>query len=249
MPERLFQPGDIVFKPGDSANEAYLIHSGSVEVLADSGGRLLHVALCGPGDIFGEMSLIEEWSRWLTARVCSPCRATPLSRAEFLHFMTSNPEQCHRYLRSLFARLRKSNLGPGGAKDPQPQLTPLFSVTIRPLTIQAAQSLPGEILSVGRYPFRIGRAMESLGSRVSDSNDLSILDTQPFNVSRTHAAIDMIADGSLVVVDRGSHLGTIVNEQRLRGDSFTRQAKLLAGDNSLVLGGRQSPFRFCIRVG
>jgi CRP-like cAMP-binding protein len=248
MPERLFQPGDIIFRPGDPATEAYLILSGAVEVLARSGDQFVRVALCGPGDIFGEMSLIEERAHNLIALASTPCRATTLSRSEFVHFLTHNPEQCQRYLRSLFTRLRESSEGLNDADDPEPQ-TPLgSSLTIRPLTVRAAKSISEKALSVARYPFRIGRAPEGPDADGAEANDLSILDSKPFNVSRTHAAIDSMEDGSLVVVDRGSHLGTIVNGQRIRGDSSTRHVKLLPGENTLVLGSRNSPFQFRITI-
>jgi CRP-like cAMP-binding protein len=249
MPERLFQPGDIIFQPGDPAEEAYLILSGSVEVFDRSGDRFVRIARFGPGEIFGEMSLIEKRARLLTARVSSPCRATTLSRSEFVHFLTCNPEQCQRYLQSLFGRMRKSSERLEGAVDPEPQPPRVTPLTIRPLTIRAAKSMPEKILSVARYPFRIGRAKELSDKEAMETNDLSLQDTKPFNVSRNHAAIDAIEDGSLVVVDRGSHLGTIVNEQRIRSDSPPKQVKLLPGDNTLVLGSRNSPFQFQITIG
>lgn len=248
MPERLFQPGDVIFQAGEAAGEAYLILSGTVEMLAYSGDRFLCVAQCGPGDVVGEMSLIEERTRHLTARVSSLCRATPLNRTEFLEYLTRNPERCQRYLQSLFRRLRNASAVPDSANNIPPQRRILYTVTIRPLTKQAEQAIPDKVLTVDRYPFRIGRLMESSETQAADVNDLAIQDTQPFNVSRAHAAIDTAADGTPIVVDRGSHLGTLVNEQRLRALSSIRQAKLRHGDNKLVLGGRNSPFQFCITV-
>ena len=249
MSERLFQAGDIIFRPGDPAAEAYLITSGTVEILAPSGGRLIRVAQYGPGDVFGEMSLIDEGARFLTARVSSPCRATPLSRSEFMHFVTGNPEQCQRYLQSLFARLRKVSPWRNGADNPEAEHPLGPALTIRPLTVRAAKSMSEKVLCVTRYPFRIGRAVEGPDAEGAETNDLSIQDSKPFNVSRSHAAIDAREDGSLIVVERGSHLGTIVNGQRIRGDSSTRQVKLLSGDNTLILGSRNSPFQFRLTVG
>ena len=45
-------------------------------------------------------------------------------------------------------------------------------------------------------------------------NDLYLRDSEPFNVSRNHFSIDM-ARGEVVVVDRGSRLGTIANGKRI----------------------------------
>jgi hypothetical protein len=249
MSERLFQPGDIIFRPGDPAAEAYLILSGTIEILARCEDQLVRVAQYGPGDVFGEMALIEGGTRFLTARVSSSCRATTLNPSEFVQFLTRNPEQCQRYLQSLFGRLRQASLWTRVADDTGRQRPLALPVTILPLTARAAESMPEEVLGVVRYPFRIGRVVEGPDADGAETNDLLIRDSKPFNVSRSHAAIDVMEDGSVVVVDRGSHLGTIVNGQRLRGDSSTRQVKLLSGDNILVLGGRNSPFQFHITVG
>ena len=45
-----------------------------------------------------------------------------------------------------------------------------------------------------------------------DLNDLWLLDQKPFNVSRNHVLIDLDAEGTVVVRDRGSHLGCQVND-------------------------------------
>jgi CRP-like cAMP-binding protein len=248
-PDLLFQPGEVIFRPGDPAGEAYLIVSGSVELLAPSGGRLVRVALCGPGDVFGEMALIEEQPRSLTARATLACRATTLSRPEFEEFLTQNPEKCLGYLRSLFGRLRESSERAAFADGTKPQHPVLVSVTIRPLTPRAAESAGGEVRAVTRYPFRIGRATEGSETPAAEALDLSIRDRGPYYVSRRHAALAQVEGGGLVVLDQGSRLGTLVNGQRIGRGRPAQQAPLPRGDNVLVLGSRDSPFQFEVTVG
>jgi pSer/pThr/pTyr-binding forkhead associated (FHA) protein len=171
-----------------------------------------------------------------------------LSRPEFEEFLTRNPEKCLGYLRSLFGRLRESSERTTFADGTKPQHPVLVTVTIRPLTPRAAESMR-EVLSVTRYPFRIGRATEGSDSPVVESNNLSIRDRRPYHVSRSHAAIDLGEGGGLVVVDRGSRLGTVVNGQRIGRGRPAQQAPLTRGDNVLVLGSRGSPFQFQVTVG
>ena len=247
MPDRFFQPGDVIFRPGEPAGEAYLIVSGSVELLAPSGGRLVRVALCGPGDVFGEMGLIEGMPHSLTARATVYCRAATLSRPDLEHFLAHNPEKCLGYLRSLFGRLREASERAAFADGTKPQHPVLVSVTIRPLTPRAAESM-GEVVSVTRYPFRVGREAELSDPPAAEGNDLSVRDRRPYNVSRSHAAIELGGEG-LEVVDLGSRLGTLVNGRRIGRDWPSRRAPLLRGDNVLVLGSRGSPFRFQVTVG
>jgi pSer/pThr/pTyr-binding forkhead associated (FHA) protein len=171
-----------------------------------------------------------------------------LSRPEFEEFLTRNPEKCLGYLRSLFGRLRQSSERTAFADGTKPQHPVLVSVTVRPLTVRAAESVGGEVLSVTRYPFRIGREVDLSDPPTAEANDLSVRDCVPYNVSRSHAAIDLGGDG-LEVVDLGSRLGTLVNGLRIGRDCPSQRAPLLRGDNVLVLGSRGSPFQFQVTVG
>ncbi|MBY0523066.1 MAG: cyclic nucleotide-binding domain-containing protein [Gemmataceae bacterium] len=60
MTQRLFRSGEVIYSPGDPSDRAYLIESGSVEILGGSPEHPQRVTLLGAGDVFGEMGLIEE---------------------------------------------------------------------------------------------------------------------------------------------------------------------------------------------
>jgi len=69
------QAGDLVFREGDAAREMYVVLDGEVEVLKKSRrGRDMRVAILGPNDCFGEMSLIDVQPRSATVRVLAPAR-------------------------------------------------------------------------------------------------------------------------------------------------------------------------------
>lgn len=68
-------PGAVVFQEGDSGREMYVILDGEVEVLRRSKrGHETRVAMLGPGDWFGEMSILDVLPRSATARVVAPSR-------------------------------------------------------------------------------------------------------------------------------------------------------------------------------
>src|SRR6185295_5282062 len=68
-------PGDAIFREGDAAREMYVVLDGEVEVLKKSRrGRDMRVAILGPSDCFGEMSLIDVQPRSATVRVLAPAR-------------------------------------------------------------------------------------------------------------------------------------------------------------------------------
>src|SRR5262249_46742720 len=72
--------GSIVFKEGDSGREMFLILDGEIEVLRRSKrGHEPCVAMLGPGDWFGEMSILDVLPRSATTRVLSPARLLRLS--------------------------------------------------------------------------------------------------------------------------------------------------------------------------
>ncbi len=69
-------PGDTVFREGDvGAREMYVLLEGEMEVSKRSRrGREMRVAILGPTDCFGEMSMIDMQSRSATVRALAPSR-------------------------------------------------------------------------------------------------------------------------------------------------------------------------------
>ncbi len=253
MKEFAFAAGAIVFRPGDPGDRAFLIREGKIELLRGSDGRETHLATMGPGEVVGEMSLIEERPRALTARAVGAVKATGLTRDEFERMLLTDPATFRMYLKALFERLRalaepvdqpplRAELVPFA----QP-VAPTVQVVIHPLTRRSARTLPDDGLLIPKFPFRIGRASTETEREALDLNDLWLLEDAPFNISRNHAAID-VRGHDVFIRDRGSQLGMYVNEVRIGGHMDRRQADLHEGDNVVVLGGPSSPYQFRIHV-
>jgi CRP-like cAMP-binding protein len=67
--------GDTVFREGDPAREMYVLLDGEIEVVKRSRrGRDQRVAILGPNDCFGEMSIIDMQPRSATVRALAPAR-------------------------------------------------------------------------------------------------------------------------------------------------------------------------------
>jgi len=64
-----FKAGELLFEEGDVGDRAYLIKSGEVEILYKVGNEERVLARLGKGEIFGEMSVIDEQPRMASARV------------------------------------------------------------------------------------------------------------------------------------------------------------------------------------
>jgi CRP/FNR family cyclic AMP-dependent transcriptional regulator len=69
-------PGDTIFREGDgAAREMYVLLEGEMEVSKRSRrGRDMRVAILGPGDWFGEMSVLDMQARSATVRALAPSR-------------------------------------------------------------------------------------------------------------------------------------------------------------------------------
>src|SRR5690606_38385665 len=66
-------PGERVFREGDPPTTAFLIEDGRVEVTAERDGGVIRLATLGPGDLLGEMAVIDEAPRTATATAIEPC--------------------------------------------------------------------------------------------------------------------------------------------------------------------------------
>ena len=75
--------GDVIFREGDPARDMFVVMSGEMEVLKRShSGKDARVALLGPGDWFGEMSILDVQPRSATVRVLAPSRLLRISAAD-----------------------------------------------------------------------------------------------------------------------------------------------------------------------
>jgi len=173
-------------------------------------------------------------------------RLSTWKRGEPMALLLQRPEEAVRYLRTLFERLRGANVlaarSPRAVESTEDQA---FDVVLFGLTPVAAAAAPA--LRLGRLPFRVGRLPVAGEAQPTEVNDLHLSDTQPFNVSRSHFAIERMPDG-VQVRDRGSYLGTIVNGVPLGGHRHVATVPLAVGENEVVAGGPKSPFRFRVVV-
>lgn len=103
------------------------------------------------------------------------------------------------------------------------------------------------MLTIKNFPFKIGRESTHSHRDIFVDNDLFLDDDAPFNVSRNHLSINHI-NNTFYVWDRGSSLGTIVNNEQLGGRISNFKLNLEKGENIVILGDESSPFKFKIIV-
>lgn len=80
MPDSSYQiekrAGEVIFREGDPADCAYVIERGAVEVSVQRDEGAVVLGKLGPGEILGEMAVIDQHSRTATARVTRDCLLT-----------------------------------------------------------------------------------------------------------------------------------------------------------------------------
>ena len=97
------------FSQGDAGNAAYLVVAGGVDLIVNSAeGRELIVSQAKPGDIFGEMALIEDAPRSAGAIAHEDSELFTLQREDFLRILQQHPPLTLALLRSMSSRLRRT---------------------------------------------------------------------------------------------------------------------------------------------
>ena len=78
-----YEPGDVVFRQGELAGSFYVIMGGNVQIYREEDGRETEVATLGPGEYFGEMSLLGGVMHMASARAQGPVDLLIMGGAEF----------------------------------------------------------------------------------------------------------------------------------------------------------------------
>ena len=81
LTELTLESGSALFDEGDIGDKAYVIAEGELEILKESSGRQVRIAVSGPGDVVGEMSLLTAEPRSATARARSDTKLVAIPKS------------------------------------------------------------------------------------------------------------------------------------------------------------------------
>jgi CRP/FNR family cyclic AMP-dependent transcriptional regulator len=101
--------GEVLFKQGDLGEHMFIIQTGKVEVYIKGQNGDKSLAFFGPGDFFGEMSIIEKAPRSANARAAEETRLIMLDERTFDLHVQANPAIVRKILKNMSARLRDTN--------------------------------------------------------------------------------------------------------------------------------------------
>ncbi|WP_052507463.1 DUF2225 domain-containing protein [Desulfonatronovibrio magnus] len=107
---RNYQEDDIIFHQGEPGDEMHVLLSGKVAVYINSvHGFPIEVAAIEPGNVFGEMSVLEDEPRSATIIASEDTVTIALNKKNFRHFIRNQPELTYKLLKVLSGRIRTSN--------------------------------------------------------------------------------------------------------------------------------------------
>jgi hypothetical protein len=98
--------GEFIFREGDLTSDLFILEEGRVELMRQEDGTPRVVATLGPGELFGELALLEEQPRDLSARAVTDCTLLKLDYATLIDLIRENPQVALNGLRRLSRRLR-----------------------------------------------------------------------------------------------------------------------------------------------
>ncbi|HEY5728750.1 MAG TPA: DUF1003 domain-containing protein [Anaerolineales bacterium] len=105
-----FKPGQVIIREGEKGDLFYVITEGEVEIIvrdADGSDVVLHRA--GPGDFFGELSMLTKEPRSAHVKAVEPVTTLVLERDEFFDFLHKHTHAAIDVLVELGGRLHEND--------------------------------------------------------------------------------------------------------------------------------------------
>jgi CRP/FNR family cyclic AMP-dependent transcriptional regulator len=102
--------GERIFSAGEPGDSLYIVGSGSVELFVkDNTGAKIVLTVCEPGQVFGELSLLDGGARTATAICLEPATLLVLDREDLLDFLRRHPDAALDLLTTMGQRMRSAD--------------------------------------------------------------------------------------------------------------------------------------------
>ena len=98
---REYQPGEVLFREGESGEVMFVIQSGAVRITKEVGGEAKSLAVLGPGEFLGEMAILNGKPRTATATVVETTRCLVIEAKTLESMVARNAEIALRLIKLL----------------------------------------------------------------------------------------------------------------------------------------------------
>jgi CRP/FNR family transcriptional regulator, cyclic AMP receptor protein len=103
----ILKRGATICSKGDPGNSMFAVISGTVKISVSSAdGRSAILNLIGPGELFGEIAVLDGQARTADATANTNCEIFAIDRRDFLPFVRSQPTLAMKFIELLCMRLR-----------------------------------------------------------------------------------------------------------------------------------------------
>jgi uncharacterized membrane protein len=177
---RQYQAQAPVFWIGEKGTEFYIVQNGAVTVSApDESGKEVTLAKLGPGNFFGEISLLDGGPRTATIRAAGDTTLLCLTREQFHEFLREHPSAAIHMLTILGQRQRETNEKLRGVRNANQaideNLTAWARISHKIASLSASQSFV--LLNVGFFGVWMlaNMVLKSLGKEPFDAAPFGLL--------------------------------------------------------------------------
>jgi cAMP-dependent protein kinase regulator len=87
-----FKKGEVIIKEQDKGDKMYFVRTGEVEVSTEKDGSVISLARLGPGDFFGEVSVITEKPRTASVTALTDVNLVEVARDDIQEEIRTHPE-------------------------------------------------------------------------------------------------------------------------------------------------------------
>ncbi|UJP40163.1 Crp/Fnr family transcriptional regulator [Cellulomonas palmilytica] len=102
--------GDVLFHEGEPGDRLYIVRDGKIKLgRRSTDGRENLLAVLGPGEMFGELSMFDPGPRTATATVVADAVLLELDHDELVRWLADKPDVARHLLQALARRLRRTN--------------------------------------------------------------------------------------------------------------------------------------------
>jgi len=258
-----FRDGEVIFRQGDASDKFYIVRSGQVVLTKDSGGSSSELARVGPGEVIGEMGVIQNLPRTATATAKGRCLLYGMTAQDLLDKRSDGQDHPGSIVsRVLVQRLRKANerlekLESGAPARPEAQKAPTSGTTeftptkgtkilLRMGWRVGDQVKWGDQVSEHQLPLVFGRNPGPAG--VLAGTEIVLIEEHPpqwlspvqFRIESQNEAVFLRDEQS----ERGNEVSGVSV-----GPAFgLSQVQLPAGTHVLIAGGEGSPYVMAVEI-
>ena len=101
-------PGEYLMREGDPGGSLYVIRDGEFEVTQRMGGQDVVLAVRGPGEVIGEISLLDRKPRSASVRALKETHAITITHDAFYHLLTTSASAAIGIMHTMIQRVRSN---------------------------------------------------------------------------------------------------------------------------------------------